>query len=242
MGSKNDNDNNEKLSEIIAYYNQLATLYSKSQQLLDAFNSRYRSLPSKSGIDAFLADEIDFVKNLIKKEENNRKTIQERQQKIEKGHAIIDAHLQQNTDRITKYPMLNIENSNNEELMYLFGAIDELDRLHWGVISKFLRGVFPIRAKSPLEIIENQMSSMLSGQVGKPPIALAGYVDMLKTGDAYRIDNVAFNATKEVAFFLNDTITLLDSVNFPNDNASYLYLKDIINNFRLNDIKQKKRN
>ena len=237
--SKNSNENEITISKIIACYNDLAAYSNKAQPLLDSFQSRYRSLPPDASVTVFLTAELAFVEGLIGREQKTIEVAKEKQEKIDKGHAIINAHLQQNVDRILKYPMLNIENSNNEELMHLFGAIDELDRLHWPAISRFLREVFPLKAKSPLEIIENQLWSMLSVQIGRPPPALASYYDMLRHGDTYRIDNAAFNATKEVAFFLNDTLALLQKVKFPEENEAFIYLKNLIDDFKLKEIKRK---
>jgi len=235
----NKNNHEVTISQIIAQYNDLAGFSDKAQALLDSFQSRYRSLPSDIDVSLFLTGELAFVEGLIKREHKNQELARERRERVEKGQAAVEAHLQQSTDRITKYPMLNVQDSNHDELLHLFGAIDEFDRLHWPAISHFLRGVFPLKAKSPLETIENQLWSMLSVQIGKPPLALASYCDMLRHGDAYRIDNAAFNATKEVAFFLNDTLALLKKVNFPEENEAYVYLTNLINDFKLKDIKRK---
>jgi hypothetical protein len=234
-------NNTDKRSIIMAKYNKLAILSSKAQAQLEAFNTRYRSaLSNRVDLDAFLDEEEAFIDALIKREEESALAEVKRKEKIEEGYAALEAHTNQLEQRISKYKPITLAGSNNEELMRLFGAIDELDRVYWSAISKHLREVFPIRAKSPLEIIENQLAAMVSGQAGKPPAALAYYCDMIRRGESQRVDDAAFGAIKEAAFFLNDTIELLNKADFPEENEAMLFLKGIITDFRVKDIKRRK--
>lgn len=228
----------EQLEAVRNQYKDLGLVSSRAAELAEAFESRYKSAAfNRMDLRLFLEEERAFAESLLKREQKAFEKKQERENRAGQPTAT-EQRLEKYRKSIEKYMHILID-GNNDELKRLFGAIDELDRKHWSAISRFLREQFPVRAKSPLESMENQLQSMVSSQEGKPPQVLGYYGDCVRRNEADKADNAAFAAIKEAAFFLNDLLQLLKEVNFSEEEAAFIFLQNVIEDFRLRDIKRR---
>jgi hypothetical protein len=242
LGKKPNID--EMKEAIVARYREVATKLEltdiKYEGLIKTFNDRYRqALSDRANLVAFLEAENGFIDNFVGQHLSQVATMAEYASKIEKGYMAFDKTTADIEARRLKYKKLELEDSNNDELMALFGAIDQLDREYWGIIAKHLRERFTIRTKSPLDRLEMELNTMVSGQIKRPPSILTQYCHAVRHNDTRVADDVAFAALKEVAFFLNDTIILLETTGFPLKSDAFIFISGVVDDFRLRDIKRK---
>lgn len=227
------------LERIRGSYMELASISPKFNKLGDSFEERHHST-IKNDLNEldFLSEEYNYVRTLVAKE-HTEKERRETRQNVSTESAV-DTELARYADRIEKYPEMNLHGGcEHSELIRLFGALSVIDREYWGSIEKFLRERYPIRAKSPMEALSNQFMRFIGAGMNNIPPSLTYYCDFVHRGELSKADDVAFTVTKDVAFFLNEVVTVLDREGFDHHSAAYQYITNVLEDFRLTEIKRR---
>ncbi|MGL4524775.1 MAG: hypothetical protein ACRCVN_04560 [Spirochaetia bacterium] len=220
-------------------YRQLSQMSAKYGPLGASFEDRYHAtISNRSDEGAFLHEELLYAQAVMAKERREQEIREESVAKVD--HSAIEKELEKYRQRIEAYPAIEIPGIDLEpELARLFGGLTLMDKQYWVFIDRFFRDLYPIRAKSPMEALSNQFIRFVSASSTNIPQALAYYVDELRRGDDDKADDMAYAVVKEVAFFLNEVIYLLDKDNFDSNHPAYVFMTDMIRDFRLSEIKKR---
>jgi hypothetical protein len=227
----------EEISEVVAKirskYQFYCKTFFKSSRLKEEFEYRYLSTLKKGhDISNFLLAEISVIEELIRKEE--------------------DRIIQENLEKINKYPKLTIHKDANDEIKYLSGALNEIYEKQLSV----LHGIFRhIEGNSNVKLVENQESRLrVLAYGGKTliPSQLSRYFAYLNRfpRDYRAIEWEEKEYILESAFLLHDIFDTLSSIlettsTLPKNEQRQLmdiiaYIKGIIDDFRLKEFKRKK--
>jgi hypothetical protein len=238
--SWNNKELNEQVLAISDGYLRLCKENPKVSTLLESFEQRRRSAEANGyNIEKFLQEEITFLEAL-----------QSQITALSKGKEVADQErlgykervrdeLQKMHDAIQKYPLSPFVVEGYHELSRLYGAITEYEKEYWADVVRFLQTKFPIRAKSPQDQLENELFQFISICDDRPPQALNTFVDLMRRNQTEKLDDIAFAATKEAAFFLNHLKEKLKECECNTDKPIYVALMQIITDFRIKDIKRK---
>ena len=112
-------------------YDTYVSKFFKPRTLKEAFEERYiRALRSGVDISSFLLAEISAIEELIDREE---KRIAQEPVKPDpqKQQSFADRVLEENRQRIIKYPDISFHNDASEETRRLLGALSDLLRERW---------------------------------------------------------------------------------------------------------------
>ncbi len=238
--SWNNKDLSKQIQAIKDGYLRLSKDNPKVLSLLELFEQRRRSAEENNyNVEKFLYEEITFLEELQRQVvaivQDKEAAVEERAEYKERVYD----ELQKMHDAIQKYPLSPFVLEGYDELSRLYGAIGEYEKYYWAELVRFLQTKFPLRAKSPQELLENELFKLISTRDDRPPQELAMFVDLIRRNEYDQIDDVAFAATKEAAFFLNHLKEKLDECECDPDKSIYQVLFQIITDFRIKDIKRK---
>lgn len=222
-------------------YLELVGMSAKFSSLSTAFEDRYRST-IMNNLDelSFLSEEYNHVRTIIAKEKTDEEEREAKKLEAQKNSSAVEAELNRYAQRIQGYPELRLPgNPSHSELTRLFGALSVIDQEYWGAIEKFLRERYPLRAKSPLEALTTQFIRFIGAGTNNIPPALTYYCDALDRKDLHKADDIAFAVTKDVAFLLNEVIDILDREGYAKENPAYIYILNVLTDFRLTEIKRR---
>lgn len=245
----------EEISRVVAKirrrYQEYIYKYFKPKTVLFAFEERYmEALQRRTDVSTFLLAEISAVDELIKREEAkiaagpvpDERSVGDRVERI----------LEEQRERVRKYPDVPIHATANEEIRRLVGAMSTLEAEHWPRLSGCLRDTTYSRSSLTMTNLESRLRYLASLGTDGVPGALSRYLYHLNRfpRDYPAIDREEKEYILESAFFLHDLNDILERVvlNYPRlDEARkrglqgvQQFVQGVILDFRVKDLKRQK--
>ncbi len=240
------------VAKIRGRYDLYHSRFRKSGRLKDAFESRYRqALRARVDVSTFLLAEISAVEELIRREET--RDAERRSSDLGKPkRGFADRILEEQRERILKYPDLRFHSDAREEVRRLLGALVELERAHWLALGMALRETAYSRYSPVMIELESQLRTLASlDKDGRP----AGLSRLLVQLDRFPRDYRAIDREEQeyilrTAFFLHDLVDVVDRVdaNYPalgeldrgTLRQTRAHLRGMVDDFRLKEFKRKR--
>ncbi len=243
---------------ILKEYDHYIVQFMKSGKLKNDFEDRYLgALKARFDMASFLHAELVTIQQLRKKEEDRagRETNKALERTAAKNtrpaQSFADRIILQNKEKIVGYPDRKIHPEASYELIKLFGAMNEFERLHWPDVERCMREVSPTLYSGPRVVLESRIFDLWSDAKGGVSPRLAIYAGMFD-----RFPRNVREIEREEQRFLVDSghllHELLDEIKKMHGNEilsvkdrNYLekmiqYVHTVINDFRLNDFKIQK--
>jgi len=246
----NKADIREAIDELYTRYERLIFDNALSPSLLESFEDRIRHAKN-TGRDPnrFLEDELKAFRELetaaVEKEEKNSRREEARRRRLA-GESFADKVLDEYRKRIEHYPLLEIHPDADPEISRIYGALDILDKRHWGTIESFLRRAFPRAGQIDRMNIEQRFWRFVSTRKGRLPEELERYRRTLAAPSATKKEIIreTQEAIKSVAFFLHDLLDVceqaLQQVSPDEDvNKALDFIRGVISDFRIKDLKRR---
>lgn len=240
----------EELAALHKQYENLIFDFALNPALLDSLDDRV-SHARASGRDPerFLEEELKAYKELEAKtheRENAALRRNEARRRRLAGESFADKILDEYRQRIEHYPELDIHPDADPEVARLYGAIDLLDKRHWGCLETYLRRAYPRAGQIDRMNIEQRFWRFVSTRKGRLPEELEPYRRSLAAPSAGRKEKIrdAQEAVKAAAFYLHDLLDVCESASNliqPDENVknALVFVRDIINDFRIKDLKRR---
>ena len=240
--------------KILTEYDHYIVQYMKSRKLRDDFEDRYLgALKARIDMTGFLHAEMTAVRDLRSREEERLST--ENNAAIAKARSprgarpgFADRILEQNRDRILKYPDVELHPDASFEVRRLYGALRDFERHHWPDIERAMRKIAPTLYSGPRVVLERKIFDLWSDTKEGVSPRLAGYVSLF-----YRFPRSSRDITWEEQRFMVDSGYLLheirdeigrvrddEALTLPERNfldKMFEYVHTVITDFRLNDFK-----
>jgi hypothetical protein len=247
----------EEITRVVAKirrrYQDYIYKFFKPKTVLFAFEERYmEALQKKADISTFLLAEISAVEELNKREEAKiaagptsdaeRESVGERVERI----------LEEQRERVRKYPDVAIHATANEEIRRLVGAMSTLEAEQWPRLSGPLRDTTYSRSSLTMTNLESRLRYLASLGTDRVPGALSRYLYHLNRfpRDYPSIDREEKEYILECAFFLHDLNDILERVfqNYPRLDegrkrqlqAVQQYVQGVILDFRVKELKRQR--
>jgi len=232
-------------------YDEYTFKYLKPRTIRNAFEDRYiEAIKSSGDISSFLVAEIEAVEELIRREEQKagrpgepgKQSVTERVERV----------VQENLERIRRYPDVPLHPVASEELRRLMGAMIRLEEKHWPALSACLRSTAYFRSSPAMVQFENQLRGLAGRGSDGVPSGLSRYVYHANhfPRDYLAIDREEKQYILESAFLLHDLDEVLERVveGYPQlDESSraglketQAYIQGVIRDFRLKEFKRKR--
>ena len=240
------------VAKIRRRYDEYITKYFKSKSLRAAFEARYmKALRAKVDVSSFLLAEISAIQELIGREEQRISLGPVRP--AEKEQSFADKVLDENRARIARYRDVPFHPDAGEEVRRLSGALFELSGERWQDLGLALQDTMYTMSSSEMLSLDSQLRHLASLDGQETPHSLDRLVVQLrKFPRSYpSIDREEKDYILAVAFFLHDLFVVLERVksvytDMPADRRkivedSRAHVWDIITDFRLKDLKRKRR-
>lgn len=234
-------------------YDEYHYKYFKSTKFKQQFEERYiNALKTGVDISAFLLAEIEAIEELLKREEEkvlakDPPTVKELPQK-----SFADKIIEENRQKILKYPEINFHPDASEEIRRLYGALNKLQQEYWPSLYNVLRNtVYSLNTRIMMNM-ETQLNTL--GGTGKDGVSarLDRYIARLNRfpRDYKAIDKEEKDYLLEVAFFLHSLVETLTEAqvkyhaSLGEEEKIRLaevinYVTDLLVDFRLKDLKRK---
>ncbi|MDC7241118.1 MAG: hypothetical protein PQJ50_12250 [Spirochaetales bacterium] len=232
------------LTRIRKGYDDYIISYMAAIDEKSAFEDRYiTALHARVDLTRFIKDEIEHLQALTRERENEKASMSLRVKAppVDK-RSFADKIMAELEKKIEKYPEMDIHEEASIEVKKLYGALNELDVLHWGGISNFIRKVYSSTVSYELENRLLRMTTM--GEDNVPP-ELERYLFLLKQRHQYSSElfREAQECIKRASFFLNELKRILEECQDrglmdENVEIAYKYVENIISDFRLKDLKR----
>jgi hypothetical protein len=234
-------------------YDEYIGKYFKPKSLRSAFETRYiRALRAKVDISSFLLAEISAVQELISREEQ-RIQLGPVRPAAEKEQSFAEKVLDENRARIARYRDVPFHPDAGEEVRRLAGALFELGGERWQDLGVALQDTMYAMSSSEMLSLDSQLRYLASPDGQETPHSLGRLlVQLRKFPRNYQsIDREEKDYILEVAFFLHDLFVVLERVKrvytdmpavrrkIVEDSLAHVW--DIISDFRLKDLKRKRR-
>jgi len=245
------------VAKIRERYDDYVWRYFKPKGVRAGFEDRYvYALRTGIDISSFLIAEIGAVDELIRREETRVADSAVRSNGGAQGRAarqgVTDRILEEQRERVRGYPDLLFHPDANEELRRMLGALSTLLEEHWDDLTKVLRGTSYSQRSGTMANLEHELRYL--GWVGSDgvPSGLAHYVALLGAfpRDYSNLEREQKNYLLAASFTLHDLEGILSHVlqaypqlggeNEQNVTRARDYIRDVIDNFRLRDLKRKK--
>jgi len=218
-----------------------------------AFEDRYlQALKSRTDISTFLMAEISAVEELVSREEERLAGGSPGEERRESISERVDRIVQENLQKIRKYPDILIHPNAGEEVRRLLGAFKGLIEDHWPHLAAILRDSSYGRSSTGLVQLESQMRYL--GDPGRDgvPSGLSRYLYHLNRfpRDYAAIDREEKEYILECAFLLHDLSEILERIrqngaSLPSGRQEGLeaargYVSGVIRDFRVRELKRRK--
>jgi hypothetical protein len=241
------------IEKIRRKYDEYITKYFKPKSLRAAFEARYiRALRAKVDVSSFLLAEISAIQELIGREEQ-RISLGPARPAAEKEQSFAEKVLDENRARITRYRDVPFHPDAGDEVRRLAGALFELGGERWQDLGLALQDTMYAMSSSEMLSLDSQLRFLASSDGQETPHFLGRLVVQLdKFPRNYQsIDREEKDYILEVAFFLHDLFVVLERVKrvytdmaadrrkIVDDSLAHVW--DIISDFRLKDLKRKRR-
>ncbi len=236
-------------------YNDYIIRYTKPPSVKKGFEDRFfQARRMNIDLTNFLFAELNMIKELISREEEKKESaqvrneIQEKREKQKAEKSFADKILEQNRERIAKYPEIDLPLSSSYEIKKLFGMLRQFDKDYWpdfSALFRTARNSISFEVRSLLETTEAELA--LGRGDGLPPV-LHRYRLLLssKPKDWKRIEIEEKNCILNVAFFLHRVRAATEKVLKADEVAeerrkgvekSLDFLHSVLTDFRLKDLK-----
>ena len=162
------------------------------------------------------------------------------------GESFADKVLDEYRQRIDRYPAVNIHPDADIEVAKLYGAMTLLDSNHWNALETYLRRAFPQAGQIDRMSIEQRFWRFVPSREGRLPDELERYRRALAAPSATKKEKIreAQEAVKIAAFFLHELLDVCEKAAQQSPlnedvEKAIVYIGDIINDFRLKDLKRR---
>jgi hypothetical protein len=245
------------VTKIRARYDDYVWRYFKPKSVRNAFEDRYiYALRTGLDISSFLIAEIGAIEELIHREETRvQGPVSRGNGKVEPAtprQTATDRILEKQRQMIRGYPEVFFHPDAYEELRRMLGALSFFLSEHWDGLTGVLRNTSYSNRSGTMANLEHELRYL--GWVGSDglPSGLAHYVALLKAfpRDYANLEREQKNYLLAASFFLHDLegilIHVLDAYPQLGDENRELvarardYVRDLIDAFRLRDLKRKK--
>ncbi len=210
-----------------------------------AFEERYiTALHARVDLTRFIKEEIEHLEGLkqageIMKAQQARTTAAG----AGKPKGFADRVMEELERKIAHYPEIHFHDDASPEVMKLYGALREMDTLHWAVLARFIRNVHSSTVSYNLEDRLLRMTTI--GEDNVPP-ELERYLFLLKQRGRYSSElfRESQECIKRAAFFLHDLRIILQEcrerglTDDKDVDEAIRYVENIIADFRLKDLKR----
>ena len=247
----------EEISKVVdkirKRYDEYIYKYFKPKLLKYAFEDSYiQAIKSGVDISSFLMAEISAVEELIRREEEKIVSDEPEAPPKETIRQKVERIVEEQKQRIRKYPEADFHPAASEELRSLLGAMGELEERYWEMLAYFLRETAYFRSSLSMVTLEGRLRHLASKGSEGVPSGLSRYMYHANRfpRNSLAIDREEKEYILECAFFLHDVDEILERVetNYPQLEASSRQgLKEIrdhvlgmIQDFRLKDFKRRK--
>jgi hypothetical protein len=241
------------MEKIRRRYDEYISKYFKPKTLRDAFETRYiQALRGGIDVSSFLLAEISAIEELIGREEQ-RVMAGPARPAAAKEPSFADKVLEENRARISGYRDILFHADAGEEVRRLAGALTDLAGDRWQDLASALVDTMYAMSSSEMLALDSQLRSLASPGAEEAPQALNRLVAQLrKFPRSYSaIDRDEKEYILEAAFFLHDLSVILKRVVEVHTDISaskrkvvedYItHVWAIISDFRLKDLKRKRR-
>jgi hypothetical protein len=233
-------------------YDEYVDKYFKHSSLRKAFEERYlKALRAKVDVSSFLLAEISAIQELIAREEERIRLGPARP--AEKEPSFADKVLEENRARISGYREVAFHPDAGEEVRRLVGALTDLATERWQDLAGALVDTMYAMSSSEMLALDSRLRSLASPGGVETPQALSRLVAELKKFPRSHtaIDREEKEYILEAAFFLHDVSMVLKRVVEVHTGIGAARRKiveeaiarvwNIISDFRLKDLKRKRR-
>ena len=240
----------EAVDELRGRYEHLIFDCAMNPSLLEYFDDRIRHAEN-TGRDPnrFLEEEQkafnELEASVLEKEQANALREEARRRRIA-GESFADKVLDEYRQRIEHYPVLEIHPDADPEIARIYGAMDLLDKRHWGFLEAYLRRAFPRAGQIDRMNIEQRFWRFVATRKGRLPEELERYRRTLAAPSATKKEIIreTQDAIKAVSFFLHDLLDVCEQASVqipPNDdvNKAIDFIRGIISDFRIKDLKRR---
>jgi hypothetical protein len=237
-------------------YGDYMVTYQKDRSALDSFEDRYISvLRARMSLELFLHAEMTAVEEIIQKEEERVRAEAEKKRTVVRNRverqSIADRVMEENRQRILKYPRLAIHEDASEEVERLFGALGTIEREFWSDLQRLMRSHYTSLILSPRARIEEQLQKLCGPGASIPP-RLGRYQSMFSwfPRKFTEIEKEAKKCMLEAAFFLHDLSDTLKDIASADDLSEsnrrkvatmWDYVHNVLNDFRLKEFRNVQR-
>ncbi len=243
------------LDRIRDRYDLLITSYMAPISLKNDFEARYSyALQMRMSLELFLKGEVEMVEELIQQEEEaldraEQQALEESRNGGVKRKSFADKVVEDMEKKIASYPTRRIHPGASNEIVKLYGALQQFERDFWGTVENFLLRIFPSERNGLLAQLDQELWNMTYARNRERdnrdiPLALERYVMMLETDDYhYDLMGETQNCIKRAAFWLHDvrsSIRKAKELGFSEERIDLAEeeLTRIIEDFRIRDIKK----
>jgi hypothetical protein len=246
----NKSEYKEAVAGLRSRYEQLIFDNALNPSLMESFEDRVRHAKN-SGRDPnlFLEEELKAFRDLeaatLEKERANSLKAEARRRRLA-GESFADRVIDEYRQRIEHYPVLDIHPDADPEIARLYGAMDLMDKRHWGTLESYLRRAFPRAGQIDRMNIEQRFWRFVSTRKGRLPEELERYRRTLAAPSATKkeILRESQEAIKSVSFYLHDLLDVceqaLQQVNPDEDvNRALDFIRGLISDFRIKDLKKR---
>ncbi len=232
------------LAKIRKGYDDYIISYMTAIDEKSGFEDRYiTALHARVDLTRFIREEIEHLQALTRDRENEKAaSVHVRKAAPADKRSFADKIMEELEKKIEKYPEIDIDEDASVEVKKLYGALNELDRIHWVVISGFIRKVY---SSSVSYELENRLLKMTTMGENDVPPELERYLFLLKQRGQYASElfREAQECIKRASFFLNELKRILEECRDrglmdESVEIAYNYVENIINDFRLKDLKR----
>lgn len=240
----------EATDELLSSYELLIFDNALNPALLESLEDRLRHAKN-SGRDPerFIEEEMTAFRILeaktVEKERAASVRTEARRRRLA-GESFADKVLDEYRQRIEHYPLLDIHPDADPEVSRLYGAMELLDKRHWGDLETYLRRAFPRAGQIDRMSIEQRFWRFVATRKGRLPEELERYRRTLAAPSATKKEKVreAQEAVKNVAFYLHDLLDVCEqaSQQIPPSlevDKALSYVRDMIGDFRIKDLKRR---
>jgi len=241
------------MEKIRKRYDEYISEFFKPRSLREAFETRYiKTLRAGIDISAFLIAEISAIEELIRREEQ-RVMAGPPRAGAEKEPSFADKILEENRNRIEKYPDVQFHSDAGEEVRRMVGALSGLEKNHWPELTSALRDTMYAMSSAEMLALDSQLRFLASTSREEVPQFLTRLVAHLGRfpRNYAAIDREEKEYILEAGFFLNDLFIVLERVlrvytELGAQEKRTLEEKrgivgELINDFRLKDFKRRQR-
>ena len=228
--------------------------YFKTRKLKLAFEDRYlEALNMGVDVSSFLLAEISAIEELIRKEEEKvaNGVVCRTEPQQGKKQSFADRILEEQRQMILKYEQIDFHLDAGEEVRHLLGGMSVLERKYWPSLTYVLRDTNYSRNSMVMMNLESQLRYLGYIDSSRASAGLSRYVYHLNSfpRDYRAVGREEQEYILQSAFLLNDLQEVLERLvsnqDLDDDDKKCLeeitgYVKGMVDDFRLNDLKKQK--